>query len=83
MTPTIRHEIASDHEAIRHVSRLAFGRDDEAGIVDALRDCGYARGSLVAEVDGVVVGHILFSDLPVQTDGGTGPWPRRGPRPAV
>ena len=36
MTPTIRHETAADHEAVRHVNRLAFGRDDEAGIVEAL-----------------------------------------------
>jgi hypothetical protein len=30
----------------------AFGRDDEARPVDALRAGGYARGSLVAEDDG-------------------------------
>ena len=71
MTPTIRHETAADHEAVRHVNRLAFGRDDEAGIVDALRSGGYARVSLVAEVEGRVVGHVLFSDLPILTDGGT------------
>ena len=35
--------------------------------------------SLVAEEDGRVVGHILFSDLPIVTAGGTvGPW--RWPR---
>lgn len=73
MTPTIRHETPADHEAVRHVNRLAFGRDDEAGIVDALRTGGYARVSLVAEVEGRVVGHILFSDLPILTDGGTVP----------
>lgn len=70
MTPTIRHETAADHEAVRHVNRLAFGRDDEAGLVDALRSGGYSRVSLVAEIDGAVVGHILFSDLPILTDNG-------------
>src|SRR5262245_51249395 len=69
----IRLETAADHEAIRHVNRLAFGRDDEAGIVEALRAGGYARVSLVAEVNGAVVGHILFSDLPILTDSGTVP----------
>src|SRR5262249_40935753 len=70
---TIRAETDADHEAIRHVNRLAFGQDDEAGIVDALRDGGYARVSLVAEVNGEVVGHILFSDLPILTDKGIVP----------
>lgn len=73
MTPTIRHETPADHEAVRHVHRLAFGRDEEAMIVDAVRTGGYARVSLVAEVGGRVVGHILFGDLPILTDGGTVP----------
>ena len=71
MTPTIRPETATDHEAVRHAHRLAFGQDDEAGIVDALRNGGYVRVSLVADVEGRVVGHILFSDLPILTDKGT------------
>ena len=71
MTTTIRLETAADHEAVRHVNRLAFGRDNEAGIVDALRSGGYVWVSLVAEVEGRVVGHVLFSDLPILTDGGT------------
>jgi predicted N-acetyltransferase YhbS len=33
-----------DNEAIREVHRQAFGRADEARLVDALRDGGYARG---------------------------------------
>lgn len=73
MSPTIRYETIADHEAIRHVNRLAFGQDDEAGLVDALRGGGSARVSLVAEVEGKLVGHILFSDLPILTDDGTLP----------
>ena len=61
----IRAESQSDHASIREVNRLAFGQDDEGRLVDALRDGGYARVSLVAEVDGQIVGHILFSDLPI------------------
>ena len=44
--PRIREETADDHPAIREVNRLAFGRDDEGRLVDALRDEGYARVSL-------------------------------------
>jgi putative acetyltransferase len=73
MTPTIRRETEADREAVRRVHRLAFGQDDEANLVDALRAGGYARVSLVAETDGQVVGHILFSDLPILTDAGTVP----------
>lgn len=71
MTPTIRPETRADREAVRHVHRLAFGQDDEARLVDALREGGYARVALVAEAAGEVVGHILFSDLPIQTEHGT------------
>src|SRR5262245_33137273 len=70
---SIRPETAADHEAIRHVNRLAFGQHDEARLVDALRDGGYVRASLVAEKDGQVVGHILFSDLPITSGAGTAP----------
>jgi putative acetyltransferase len=68
-----RVERAADLDAIRHVNRLAFGQDDEASLVDALRDGGYVRVSLVAEYEGRVVGHVLFSDLPITTEAGTVP----------
>ena len=42
-------------------------------LVDALRAGGHARLSLVAEIDGDVVGHVLFSDLPILTDRGVVP----------
>jgi len=64
----IRPETAADHEVIRQVSQLAFGQDAEARLVDALRAGGFDRVSLVAEQDGQVVGHILFSDLPIISD---------------
>jgi putative acetyltransferase len=67
----IRAESRADHSAIREVNRLAFEQDDEGRLVDALRDGGYARVSLVAEVDGQIVGHILFSALPIVTPEGT------------
>jgi putative acetyltransferase len=73
MSILVRPESTADHEAIRHVNRLAFGQDDETRLVDALRDGGYVRVSLVAERAGRIVGHILFSDLPIITGAGTVP----------
>ena len=69
----IRPETESDQEAIREVNRLAFGGDVEARLVDALRDGGYSGLSLVAEIDGELVGHILFSELPILSPFGTVP----------
>jgi putative acetyltransferase len=71
MKPLIRPETTADHDAIGHVNSLAFGQDAEARLVDALRDGGYVRVSLVAEQAGQIVGHILFSDLPIITEFGT------------
>ncbi len=71
MSPVIRPETPADRPAIREVNRRAFGRDDEARLVDTLRAGGYVRVSLIAEVGGKVVGHILFSELPIVTPQGT------------
>ena len=69
----IRLETAEDLEAIQHVNRLAFGPDVEAQLGDALRDGGFIRASLVAEVEGAVAGHILFSHLPIMAETSTIP----------
>ena len=61
----IREEHPGDVTAIRNVNRLAFGQDQEANIVDALRSNGAALLSLVAIFDGHVVGHIMYSPLSV------------------
>ena len=65
-----RAEQPGDLEAIRTISRRAFGQDDEARLVDALRSQGYVRLSLVADVAGQPVGHVLFSALPIETERG-------------
>ena len=41
----------------------AFGQDDEADLVEALHAAGDAAIALVAEQDGTVVGHVLFSPM--------------------
>jgi len=67
---SIREETPQDYEAIREVNRLAFQQEDEGQIVDRLRADGLVIASLVAVEDGAVVGHILFSELPIETDRG-------------
>lgn len=61
----IRPESPADHAAVRVVNQQAFGADAEAILVDALRDEGDALFALVAEAEGEIVGHILFSRLPI------------------
>jgi putative acetyltransferase len=65
----IRPERPTDRAAIAAVTRQAFGRDNEARLIDALRAAGDVVLSLVAEQDGVIIGHILFSRLAVSVDG--------------
>lgn len=66
-SPTVRDETPADAAAVRDVVTRAFGRADEAGLVDALRAAGKATVALVAVGDAAVVGHVLFS--PVTLDG--------------
>ena len=63
---TVRPERPGDAASIRRVNQEAFGRPAEADLVDALRAHGRVSLSLVAERDGAIVGHILFS--PVRID---------------
>ena len=67
---TIREETLDDAIAIREVNRLAFGGDAEGNLVDRLRDDGLVICSLVAEEEGRIVGHILFSQLQIETPNG-------------
>jgi putative acetyltransferase len=62
----IRSETPRDFDAIREVNMVAFARhpfshQTEHLIVEALRAAEVLELSLVAEVDGEVVGHIAFS----------------------
>ena len=64
----IRDEQPGDITAIRDVNRHAFGQHQEGTIVDALRANGAALLSLVATLNGRVVGHIMYSPLFVGGD---------------
>jgi putative acetyltransferase len=61
----LREERFDDHAAVRAVVAAAFGRPDEAALVDRLREDGAVALSLVAEEAGEVVGHLLFTPLPL------------------
>lgn len=65
MLVEVREERPGDVAAVREVNNLAFGQDQEGNIVDALRSNGGALLSLVATLDGRVVGHIMYSPLSV------------------
>jgi len=67
----IRPEAGGDREAIRQVHQAAFGGNAEANLVDALRDGGFVEVSLVAETEGRVIAHILFSRVEIITKVGT------------
>lgn len=83
-TPSILIRDESPHDAgvISEVTAAAFATLElsshtEHFIVDALRSAGALSLSLVAEVDGRVVGHIAFS--PVSISDGTPDWYGLGP----
>jgi putative acetyltransferase len=62
----------SDDEraAIRAVNAAAFGRFDEADLVDKLRADAHALISLVAVIENRVVGHVMFSRMWIRTSSG-------------
>lgn len=70
MNGLIREERPEDCPAVYEVNRRAFPTPAEADLVDALRPMADPLISLVAVLDGRVVGHILFT--PVQVVGETG-----------
>lgn len=78
----IRNEIDSDVNAIAEVTAAAFqtleiSNHTEQFIIEALRDAKALTISLVAEVDGRVIGHIAFS--PITISDGTQNWYGLGP----
>jgi putative acetyltransferase len=64
----IRPEKPEDVAAIRLVNEMAFGQPAEAALVDLLRQNGKATISLVAEQNGQIVGHILFSPVTIESE---------------
>jgi len=78
----VRKETAADIEAITDVTIAAFktlpiSHQTEQFIIHALRSAGALTLSLVAEIEGEIVGHIAFS--PVRITDGTENWYGLGP----
>jgi putative acetyltransferase len=71
LNANIRCEDAEDAFAVRSLNEAAFGRLDEADLVERLRAEGVILLSLVAEVRGQVIGHILFSRMWVDAADGS------------
>ncbi|MEO8356655.1 MAG: N-acetyltransferase [Chloroflexota bacterium] len=72
----IRQETPADIAAIHAVNKQAFdGRKAEACLVDAIRKTEnfIPKLSLVAEDNGQILGHILFSRIYIETVSGTVP----------
>ena len=59
----VRMEAEADRAAIHAVNHAAFGTSVEANIVEALRGKAKPFVSLVADVDGAIVGHVFFSKV--------------------
>jgi len=64
----IRSETPEDRESIGYVNEQAFGRANEAWLVEKLREHGALTVSLVAVQGGEVVGHIAFSPAIVESE---------------
>jgi putative acetyltransferase len=76
MLVEIREERPGDVAAIRDLNKRAFEQDQEGNIVDALRANGAVLLSLIAILNGRVVGHIMYSPLSLGgevTGAGLGP----------
>lgn len=62
----IRSEEEHDATTVHIVHEAAFPTDAEARLVDRLRQSGKAVISLVAELDGRVVAHVMFSPVTIE-----------------
>ena len=63
----IRHETPGDIDTIHAINTQAFGREAEAVIVDRLRKRGVLTISLVAIHENLVIGHIAFNPVTVES----------------
>ncbi len=75
VTIEIRKERPDDIPSVSDVNRRAFGQEQEASIVEALRSNGAVSLSLVATLDSRVVGHLMYSPARIGelTGAGLGP----------
>ena len=71
----IRQQLPGDDPDVHKVNALAFEREAEAQLVEALRAApdSIPELSLVAVLEGEIVGHILFSPIRIETAEGSIP----------
>ena len=62
MQTTIRSEKSGDYPGIKKVNDLAFGQPNEGMLIEKLRENSafIKELSLITELDGEIIGHILF-----------------------
>jgi putative acetyltransferase len=65
---TIRPEIPEEQASVHYVNQEAFGRNQEADLVDKLRQRGILTISLVAVQETAIVGHIAFSPVEIASE---------------
>lgn len=69
----IRHENHDDFRHVFELNAIAFGQDNEAKLVDALRKNNAVfvpELSLVATYNNAIVGHILFTKISIKDNNG-------------
>lgn len=69
-TVVVREALPDDRPAVLDIHRAAFPTDAESRLVDALLDAYDSQFSILAEVDGRPVGHVLVSGM-THEDGGS------------
>lgn len=72
MKITIRPEEAADQSAIYALHAAAFGQENESRLVDLLRKSTHyiPELSIVGELSGDIIGHVLFTKLKIVGAGG-------------
>jgi len=70
MDITIRKEEENDYNKVYEVNWLAFQQENESKLIEKIRkgENFVPELSLVAEIDGEIVGHILFSRIKIVRD---------------
>jgi putative acetyltransferase len=82
MQITVRPETPHDHQVIYDMTKRAFApmpfaAGNEQALINNLREAGALTVSLIAEVHGLVRGHVAFT--PANAADGTRPWFALGP----
>lgn len=72
---SIRPETPADFAEIREMLVLAFPDEDVASLVENIRTTpGYdADLALVAELNGAIIGHVMFTPIQIESDSGNTP----------